>query len=263
MPKDKKSPPEEGGKDKKETTPDKGQSDKVEEKKDQAPLDLPEKLQGKSPQEVAKMYLQLEKKFGEHSKEVEDARQYLKERDILDQAVTRNPELFKMLEKEINTLRGSQKTEEGSGEAGKVDPQVADLRRAEENRVITDFQQKFAIDKLPSDERQDLMKKISTQFADLVDPGGRKSISQVLTETKLNQLPKLLENSYWLCKKESLMDQGKLPDQDLASIGGISSSSSGKSGTEGGLTERERDIALKLGVEPDKYLKQKQKLQSK
>lgn len=260
MPKDKESPPKDNGeKDKKEElTPGEGQPGKVEGK-DQALLDLPEKLQGKSVKDIAEMYLGLEKKFGEHSKEVEDARKYLKEREVLDQAVSRNPELYKMLEKEINTLRGREQTPEGGGEAGKkTDPQISELRRVEENRAIADFQQKFGIDKLPQEERQDLMKKVSTQFADLLDPGGNKPVSQVLAEAKLDQLPKLFENSYWLVKKDSLMDRGKLPDRDLASIGSLSASS-GKSEPSEGLTERERTTALKLGVDPDKYLKQKQK----
>jgi hypothetical protein len=171
-----------------------------------------------------------------------------------------------MLEREINTMYGRQPAEEketskeGSGEAGKLDPHVAELRRAEELRVISEFQRKFGLDKLEKDKREELMKKVSTQFADLRDPGGNKPMTQVLAETRLDQLPKFLENSYWLVNKDSLVDRGKLPHQDTASIGSIPASSSGKS-EETSLTERERNVAQKLGVNPDEYLKSKQQIE--
>jgi hypothetical protein len=263
-----KSPDKESEKDEKEEkeveAPAEGQAEK-EQEKDQAPLDLPEKLQGKSVEDLAKMYVSLEKKMGEQSGELGDARKYLKERELLAQAVSRNPELYKMLENEISTLQGRpvtpQEEKKESGEAEKeIDPRLADLRRAEENRMIADFQGKFGIDKLSTEERKGLMEKVSAQFADLVDPGGKKPISQILSEVSLEQFPKFLENAYWIVNKDSLMDRGKLPDQDMASIGSMPTSSSGKSGQESGLTERERHIAGRLGVDPDKYLKSKRNI---
>ena len=265
---DDKSPGKEPEKDTKVETPGKEQPDKVE-KEAQAPLkDLPEKLKDKSAEEIADMYTNLEKKLGENSKEVEMARKtkdeadkYLSERNLLAQAVTRNPELYKMLDDELRTIQGGATAESkqgGGGEAQVTDPQVAELRRAEENRAIADFEYQFGINKLEKSEKQDVMKKVSSQLADLVDPGGTKSMADVLGSIGLEKLPKYLENAYWLANKDSLMDKGKLPDQDTASIGSMASSS-GKS-DEASLTDRERNIANRLGVKPDQYLKQKQEM---
>ena len=55
------------------------------------------------------------------------------------------------------------------------------------------------------------------------------------------------------------MDQGRGSDQDFASIGAMSSSSSGKSEVNA-LTDRERFIAERLGVKPDDYLEKKQEM---
>lgn len=264
MAKDEKSPDNKSEKDTKKEAPAEAQAEK--EQKEQEPLNLPEKFQGKSAEEIAKSYVELEKKYGAHSKELEEARKLKQERQVLEQAVARNPKLYKQLETEINKMYGRQPAEsketskEGSGEAGKTDPQVAELRRAEELRVISEFQRKYGLDKLEKDKREELMKKVSTQFAELRDPGGNKSMTQVLAETRLDQLPKFLENSYWLVNKESLVDKGSLPSQDTASIGSIPASSSGKS-DESGLTERERLVAEKLGINPDEYLKEKRQLE--
>lgn len=263
MSEDKNSPPDKGDKDKvKDKVPGKDRPDQTRDK-DQAPLkDLPEKFEGKSAEEVTKMYTELEKKMGQQSDEVSKARQYLQERELLSKAVAGSPELYKMMEREINTITGKTTAEEpkkdqkGSEEAGTTDPQVADLRRAEENRIISDFQNKYGIGKMPKEERSDLMKKVTTQLAELYDPGGSKPMSGILSTIKLDQLGKALDNSYWLANKDALVDRGKVPNQDLASIGTISSSSSGKSDTTS-LTDRERHTAERLGVSPDKYQKQK------
>lgn len=262
MVKDEKSPDKKSEKDTKKEAPVKAQADK-EQEKEQEPLNIPEKFQGKSAEEIAKSYLELEKKYGAHSKELEEARKLKQERQVLEQAVARNPELYKQLETEINKMYGRQTADsketskEGSGEARKEDSQIAELRRAEENRIITDFQRKFGIDKLDREDREKLMKKVTNQFADLRDPGGNKPISQILADTQISQLPTLLENSYWLVNKDSLVNKGRIPHQDTASIGSIPASSSTKSDSDSGLTEYERKIASKLGVNPEDYLKSK------
>jgi len=262
MPEDKNSPPDKGDKDQKVTkVPGEGQPDQTKVS-DQAPLkETPEKFQGKSAEDVTKMYTELEKKLGQQSDEVSKARQYLQERELLSKAVARSPELYGMLEREINVVTGKETDkpkddQKGSEEAGTTDPQVADLRRAEENRIISDFQSKYGIGKMPKDERKDLMKKVSNQLAELYDPAGSKPVGTILSSIKLDQLGKALDNSYWLANKDALVDRGKVPNQDFASIGTISSSSSGKSDSTS-LTDRERFTAERLGVSPEKYQKQK------
>jgi len=187
-------------------------------------------------------------------------REYQKQIEILDQVVTRNPEIYKSLEQEINKLYGkSDEAQKGDGEAAKIDPRISELRKSEENRIIAEFYKKFGIDQMESENKTEMKKKVSVQLAEMLDPGGNKPISQILSEIKLPQLPKYLENAYWIANKEALMDRGSL-NQDMASIGSISTASSGKSDMNKGLTDREKTIAEKLGVDPDKYLKRKQEM---
>ena len=103
------------------------------------------------------------------------------------------------------------------------------------------------------------MKKVSSELAEMLDPGGKKTIAQVISETSLSRLPKMLENAYFLAHKDSLVDKGKI-DPDYASIGSIATSSSGKSDPINSLTDRERQIAEKLGVKPEKYLERKKEI---
>jgi phage I-like protein len=226
------------------------------EEKTQAPSNLPEKFKGKSPEEIADMYLQLEKKFGEHSKEVNDARQYLQERAVINELLAEDKELYSMFETRLKKKYTPK--DESDGEV-KSDPRINDLRKSEENRIIGDFQRTLGIDQMPAEKRIEVMKKVSSELAEMVDPGGNKPIGQIISETSLSKLPKLLENAYFLAYKDSLIDKGKL-EPDLASIGSIATASSGKSDPINTLTERERDIAKKLGVSEDKYLERKKQI---
>lgn len=249
-----------------EKTPD-VKSEKVEEKapveeqtgkarEAQAPSNLPEKFQGKSPDEIVQMYTELEKKFGEHSKEVKDARQYLQERAVINEVLAEDKELYSMFESRLKKKYAP--STESDGEV-KSDPVVTDLRRSEENRIIGDFQKNLGIADLSAEKRTEVMKKVSNELAEMVDPGGKKSLGQILSEQSLSRLPKLLENAYFLAHKDSLFDKGK-QDPDLASIGSIATGSSGKSDPINSLTDREREIAGKLGVKPEKYLERKKEI---
>jgi len=250
-----------------EKTPD-IKSEKVEDKapveeptgkasEAQAHSNLPEKFKGKSPEEIVTMYTELEKKFGEHSKEVSDAREYLKERAVINQLLDEDKELYSMFEARLKR-KYAPNEKESDGEV-KSDPVVTDIRRSEENRIIGDFQRSLGIDQMPQEKRSEIMKKVSNEMAEMLDPGGKKSIGQVLSGISLSMLPKMLENAYFLAHKDSLVDKGKL-DADVASIGSIATSSSGKSDPINSLTDREREIAEKLGVKPEKYLERKKQI---
>jgi len=226
------------------------------ESKAQAPLNVPEKFQGKSPEQIVEMYTNLEKKFGEHSKEVNEAKKYLQEREVINKVLSEDKELYSMFEKRLKNLYDPKS--ESDGEV-KPDPVVTDIRRSEENRAIADFQKNLGIDKLDKEKRSEVMKKVSNELAEMLDPGGNKNIGQIISGVSLSNLPKLLENAYFLAYKDNLVDKGNL-DPDLASIGSIATASSGKSDPINSLTEREKEIAEKLGVKPEKYLERKKQI---
>lgn len=260
---------EEAGKVEEKKVPEVSDQGKSEDKAEALSQELPENLKGKSPEEITGMYRNLEKKLGEQSGEVAEARKTQEKMNTVLQAIWRNPDLYRGVEREIQAMASGQAVltdrqpkgrEEEAGKT-KEDSKDADIRRHLENQAIADFQTKFGIDKLSVGERQELMNKVSTAWANMLDPRGRKTKQELLSSVELDILPSQLENAYWLTQKDALLDKGKLPGQDYASWGSVPSSSGRKDeGVE--LTAQERQIAEKLGIEPDKYLKRKQQISS-
>ena len=233
--------------------------------------DLPENLKNKSAEEIVTMYRNLEKKLGEQSGEVKQARDTQEKMNLVLQAIWRNPDVYRGVEREMQSLAKGEAVltdrkpseiptdGEGKKEAGKPEEAAdSDSRRYLENQIISDFQKKFGLERLPAQERQELMQKISTTWANMLDPKGRKTKQELLASVELDTLPTQLENAYWITHKDSLDSRGDLPNQDVASVGSMPTSS-GKS--EGGeTTAEERKTAEKLGVSPDKYIKRKQQI---
>jgi hypothetical protein len=226
--------------------------------------DLPEKFRDKTASEIAQQYVQLEKKLGEQSTEVETARKLKSDMDQVLQVLWKNPKLYEQVERELlrsqdgglPEIKSPKNEDDGEAEnSGKDD----DVRSKMVNDTISDFEQKFKISELPSEKRKILNKKIATEFAELRDPSGKKTVAQLIKETPVNQLGKLLEKAYWLAQKDQLVDQDTIPD--VASISSMSASS-GKADTSHGLSERELKVAQNLGVAPDEYAKNKKKLNS-
>ncbi len=244
-----------------QTPPDGDAGDKVAES--QAPSKVPEKFVDKSINEVIEMYGGLERKMGQQSVTVAEAKQLKENQQKLAEAIYAKPELAKQVEdalreksglEPIKTDSSNKKTQDRSN--GEASESIADLRRAHENRVISDFSQKFGLNDLDSDKRSEVMKKVGNELADMLDPTGKKSMTEVLTSVSLDKLPGLLEKSHFLANMENIMS-GKA-DSVSASIGRFSSSSSVK--TEGQnevLSNREKEMARNLNVKEEDYLKSK------
>lgn len=234
-------------------------SGETNKKPSEAPSQLPPSLQGKSPEEIAQMYVGLEKKLGEQSKEVGEVRKLKQDMDIVLEVLYKNPHLYKQVEKEIIEMSGGKvdKKTEGDGEDKKSDDSVAELRKSEQNRVISEFETQFKIKDLSKEKRSELNAQIARELVELRDPEGKKTVKQVLDEIPVSQLGKYLEKSFWLARKSLLTDESsKVTEEDLSSIGSLSASTS-KSDSKYGLTESELKTAEKLGVDPEKYAKQK------
>ena len=103
-------------------------------------------------------------------------------------------------------------------------------------------------------------------LADMVDPGGKKPIKQILAEIPLSRLPRYLENAHFIANREQVVAQAKrsaLLNQQTnedASIGSFSASS-GKAELGVTLSNREREIARKQGISEEDYAKNKAKIQ--
>lgn len=216
---------------------------------------LPEKLRGKSSQEIASMYLSLEQKLGEQSGEVEKARKARQDLDFFVQAVSSDPELFKSVKKAVEQRAGVTIKEEESSKKNDQPTKRDDVRAATQNRIIEDFARDMGITQMPTEKQSEVLQKVGTELADLVDPSGTKSVSQVLSEVPLDRLHLLLEKAFWLANKDSIISG----DSNRFSAIGNLSHKGGEKSDDNALTEEEKVVARKLGISEEKYAKQKSK----
>ena len=236
-----------------------------------APLqtsEVPVEFQGKNLAEVVKSYQELQKKLGEQSEEVHEAREAKKNVETLLGAVYSKPENYNLAKGWISDYLGvpQDKTPlQGSEEAKPASsPEQDDTRRAVQTQIIEGFYQRYGINRLPEAERKEVIGKIANQFADFVDPGGNKPVSKLLADIPLDRLPRMLENSYKLVNTDKLREQGKLEgllaqaENREASIGTIHGGGSQQRSVE--LSADEREVAGNLGIPIEKYKKRKEEI---
>jgi phage I-like protein len=151
--------------------------------------------------------------------------------------------------------------------APNVDDGVTELKRAEENRVLNEFFQKHGYSNLDEATRKEKYAQLALSLAEMVDPGGKRPIKEVLSSIPISKLPKFLENAHVIANKKELYEQGKreamlsAEENANASIGSFPSSS-GDRETGVRLSNRERDVARKMGVSEEEYAKMKGQIQA-
>jgi hypothetical protein len=267
-------PEKDQGSDQKTTAPASGDAGEAESKPTEAPSQsLPDSLKDKSPDEISKMYINLEKKMGEQSGEVESARKLKEQTETLLRAVWSDPDLYRQVETGIqkyvsggsipDTRQKAKKPDDKKGDGEdkglkEVNPEITDLRKAEENRVLNDFFGKFGYNNLEQKAREEKYSKLAVSLAELVDPKGKRPIKEILSSIPLTKLPQFLENAHFIAHKEELVEQGKRSailsqrENSAASIGSLAASSSGKSDGVT-LSKSERETAQKMGISEEKY----------
>lgn len=240
---------EDNSSDNKESNQDSSQEEQSKKQIDNQE-DLPEKFKGKSASDIAKSYLELEKKLGSYSqteKELQDWRQ-------LGKVIKQDPELVKALEAKV---AGEQKSE-ANGKAND------DTRNALSNKIVGDFEKDYGIDRLSEDKRREMHKKIGEELADMLDPGGNKTTREILDSINLSRLPQYLGKAYRLATIDDEAEQNRAKGIIQArqnSEGTFSSMrSSGGQSQKTTLSPEEEATAKKLGISPEKYLEQKKKL---
>lgn len=260
--------------DPKKQAPDNGSSGKADDKSTQAPLNLPEKLKGKTAEQIAEMYVEAEKKIGEQSTTVAEARKIREDNEVMLRAIWSDPETLKKVEGAIKTYVSGKSGEpdpeerkKGADEKDKpsVPPEVAEVRMAQETQIMNEFYSKYGYDKLEGDEKASKFKELGSALAEIVDPGGKKPVRQILSEISLSRLPKFLEYAHFISRRKDYEDRIKSSLSEEENRGGefgtFSSSSVRGGGQTVTLTKKERETAKNMGVSEEEYLKQKVKIQ--
>lgn len=220
--------------------------------------DLPEKFRGKSAKEIATSYLELEKHTGKTSQEVKEARENLAQWETLGKVIQGNPALEKLIAEEIEKIGG--KRSDGNDSPKDTNQ---DVRIATTDSIFKEFEREHGIDRLPGESQNVLQGKIGKELAEILDPTGSKDLKQLLGEVPLNRLGGFLKKAYKLATadddKERARVQGLMQARQNreAEFGSIPFSS-GSSANQSQLTEDELKVSKKLGISPEKYLKQKQ-----
>lgn len=264
------------------TVPASGSTGETTADKTQSTLEnLPSTLKGKSPDQIAEMYVSLEKKLGEQSGEVSEARKLKEQTETMLRAIWSDPDLYRQVEVGIQKylsgeeLPDTRKTDKAIPKQGDeeavgqptVSPEMTELRKAQENQILNKFFDKYGYNGLSEQEKKDSYARLAVGIAELVDPGGNKPLQQILNSIPLTKLDRYLENAHFIVNKDKLVEQGKRSallsreENEAASIGSLSSSSV-RQGPSVTLSERERTVAQKMGISEETYLKRKQEVMS-
>ena len=260
------SNPEGETKENKEKTPSAPVDGQVKEKQEVPKQEIPESLRGKDTTELVKMYGELEKKLGEHSSELNQARQLKADMSTILQAVYSDPTLTNQVKEQIRKVSGIESKEDPKKENKETSPVKADTetRRVLEGQIVREFENQYGLTNLSPEKRQEVYQKIGTELIDLVDPGGNLTLPEVISSINLEKLPKYLANAFKLANLDGDIEKATSEAQLKARknaqgvIGSIPSSGSVSEELE--MTPEERETAKRLGITEEKYLKNKKDL---
>lgn len=238
---------------KEETPPSKPQDGQGEKPKEEHVETIPEKFKGKSAEEIAKAYVDLEKKLGEHSdkvKRVGDLEEEIKQWHALGDVIQSDPELQAALKKKATG-------------GDKAPAPRDDTRKALETQIISSFEAKYGLSSLAEDKRKGLYTKIGSEIREMFDPSGTMSSAEIIDKLPLDRLNLYLEKAYKLAtsddREEQLRSEGylKAKQNNEATLGSMPSSTV-QSDIE--LTPEQRETARKMGISEKDYKEQVKKI---
>jgi len=222
----------------------------------------------KSKEDLEKSYLELDKKIGEQGlelgtarKELAEAREYqMYTRPVVD-LLDKDESLRKTVFTKLGITTEGEPVKESKLDDSRVQELVrketAPLRDAQQSDAVKDFEAKHGIDKLSPEERKDQRARIGAYIGKWV--GSMKNIPP-------QALASYLEDAYTLANADIIRNQGKLEGRveertkAAASIGSIPSGEGEPS--KGELTGEYKEVAEKMGVDPKKYAKALEKIDS-
>lgn len=218
---------------------------------------LPEKFKGKTPEEIARAYTELERKLGEQSGKISEGEKYRQEVEQwrqLGSIIEQDPVLYSAVETKV---KGPKQT---NGESSRRD----DARVALEQTIINDFERSRGLDNLDQDRRSKLNEKIGIELAEMLDPGGKKTYTEIIENIPLDRLPKFLDKAYRLATADDTAERARMEglvsarQNNEAAFGNIPASSGKSDGVT--LTPEEKVAARRMNITEEQYAKNKAEL---
>lgn len=221
-----------------------------------------QKLEGKDNGQLIEMYGNLERKVGEMSGEVKQKDELIKQMNIVLAAIEKDPTRSELVKNWIKELSG----DDSDKKDVKKDDKGSDTRRAVESEIVRKFESRYGLDKLKGEDKAKAQTKLGNALWELADPKGEyKSYEELLDHIPLQKLDRLLENAYWVSNRDvisekiQLEERAKKRENDMASIGGLSSASINEQG-EVELTPDEIKTAQKMNIPVEKYKARKKEI---
>lgn len=212
--------------------------------------DLPEKFKGKTATDIAKSYLELEKKLGSTATSTKQMKEELEQWQALGKILESDEALYKQVEAKVK--QGTTVQPEA--------PKRDDQRIALENQIITKFEEGRGINYLEGEAKQALHKKIGQELAEMLDPGGTKPLNEIMNSIPLDRLDRYLDKAYKLATAGDKTEQARMEaliearQNREASFGSIPSS--GAKGRTRTLTPEQQKVARRMNMSEEDYIKE-------
>jgi len=205
----------------------------------------------KTEDELAQAYKDLEGKLGTQGDELGQLREFANLTQPLLAVIQDDPELFKKIDEK---LKGQSDTSKSKPSGDEKAISQDEIRTTASDLVINRFEEKYGIDKLPTDEREKLRRAIGDEVRELTGAG--------FNAVDLRRLPAILEKAYILANKDKLIEKSKL--EALVSAKGLEEAGIGSLPSSPGkgaetLTPEEAKVADKMGLTREQYLEGKKK----
>lgn len=195
-------------------------------------------------------YKDLEKKLGEQGEDIRQSREFAAVVQPLLDVIREDPELFKSIDTKLKS-KGEPSTPNAETKDKKDNTSQDEIRNFAVDTAIAQFEAKYGLDKLSTEERKSIREKIGNEVYELT--------GKTISEVDLRRLGKVLDKAYVLANKDNLVDKSKL--EALVSAqgteGGIPSLPSSSEKKEATLAPEEARVAEKLGLTREQYLKGK------
>lgn len=224
----------------------------------QPTFELPEKFKGKSAEDIAKSYLELEKKLGENASEIQKSKSELEEHRQLVGFIRNRPALAAAVKAEVE-----REIAQENGQRPQA-PVRDDSRRFQEQQALSQFETRYGIDRLPSEKRKEILGQVGSEIVDMITIDGQpvKSAEEALMRIPLDRIPRVLEKAYSLVATRDREEKARSDAFVQARMNAEASwgtiPSSGSKAGDSKVTQAQQEAARRMGISDlsalDKYV---------